>query len=175
MSLLKKIQLASALCFSLLMNQHVSSASTHHQAVSNAVYEQQILHYVNAYRAKYHLKPLTINHRISHEAAMHSRAMATHNTGFGHQGFSGRIKRLYQQIKPCRGGAENVAYYRLSPKQLVDAWMKSAGHRRNILGPYNLTGIGIAHAKTGWAYFTQIFLRYDPSSTPKKIFKINLM
>jgi|SRR6185312_12120089 len=39
----------------------------------------------------------------------------------------------------------------------VDGWMKSPGHRKNILDPdYNRSGIGVA-VKDGTAYATQVF------------------
>lgn len=126
---------------------------------SDAEYQKQILYYVNAYRLKHHLNPLKMVNVIALEAEKHSRDMATHVMPFGHNEFNRRIKRLSQQITGYNGGAENVAYYKLDAKKLVDAWMASPGHRRNILGPYNLTGIGIAHGKKGWAYYTQIFLK----------------
>jgi len=127
-------------------------------------YQKKILFYVNEYRKKHHLSPLKMNNEISMEATRHSKNMASHATPFGHNKFNERIKRLYKQCKKCNGGAENVAYYRLDPKKLVDAWISSRGHRRNIEGNYNYTGIGIAHGKKGWGYFTQIFLRSDSGS-----------
>ena len=120
--------------------------------------QNEILYYVNAYRAKHHLSPLKMSSVISNEATQHSRHLASKRIPFGHDGFSGRIKRLYAHFKECRGGAENVAYYKIDPKVLVEKWVASPGHRRNIEGRYNLTGIGIAHAKKGWAYYTQIFV-----------------
>lgn len=130
-------------------------------ANSDAAFQSQILHYVNQYRAKHLLSPLKMSTPISTEAAQHSRDMANKTMSFGHQGYNGRIKRLYNNFSGCRGGAENVAYYKLDAKKLVDAWVASPGHRQNIMGNYNLTGIGIAHSKKGWAYYTQIFLRSD--------------
>lgn len=128
-------------------------------AMSDATYQQQILYYVNAYRAKHHRAPLVMNTKMSEEAAVHSRRLASHTIGFGHAGFLGRIKRLCRDIEHCNGGAENVAYYKLDAKRLVEQWVASPGHQRNIVGNYTITGIGIAHAKKGWAYYTQIFLR----------------
>lgn len=122
--------------------------------------QMKILQEVNAYRVKHHLKPLVLEASLSKEATLHSQHMAEKSVGFGHGGFQGRIKRLYAHHKGCQGGAENVAYYRMSPQSLVQGWIASRGHRINIEGPYNLTGIGIAKAnKKGWGYFTQIFLR----------------
>lgn len=129
--------------------------------LSDLQYQASILHYVNEYRIKHHLKPLKMVNVISQEAAKHSRDMANKSIPFGHQYFDTRIKHLYKAIHGCNGGAENVAYYKLNAKKLVDGWIASPGHRRNIEGNYNLTGIGIARSKKGWAYFTQIFLRSD--------------
>ncbi|WP_242602183.1 CAP domain-containing protein [Legionella nagasakiensis] len=131
------------------------------QSTSDADYQKLILQYVNEYRLKHHLAPLTMNSLVSLEAKKHSQAMANKAVPFGHQYFDARIHRLYKDIKNCHAGAENVAYYKLDAKKLVDAWIASPGHRRNIKGNYNLTGIGIAHSKQGWAYYTQIFLRAD--------------
>ena len=130
-------------------------------AGGDAEMQQAILQYVNEYRAKRHLAPLEMNQTVSAEATQHSRAMASHSVPFGHAHFDGRIKRLYRQFDPSQGGAENVAYYKWDAKRLVDQWISSSGHRQNIVGNYNVTGIGIAHDKKGWAYYTQIFLRAD--------------
>lgn len=127
--------------------------------------QKMILYYVNAYRAKYHRPPLKMNSVISVEAAQHSREMANRAVSFGHTGFYGRLNRLYKRVGQCKSGAENVAYYRVDAKRLVEEWVASPGHRRNIMGNYNMTGIGIAHGKEGWAYYTQIFLRQEKETT----------
>jgi uncharacterized protein YkwD len=42
----------------------------------------------------------------------------------------------------------------------VDGWLKSPGHRRNLLNPnFRLTGIGVARARDGTWYAAQIFAR----------------
>lgn len=123
--------------------------------------QRSILHYVNIYRAKHHLGQLRLNEAASLEATRHSRDMANQSVPFGHTQFNTRIQHLYKKFEHCRGGAENVAYYRTDAKRLVDAWIASPGHRRNLAGHYNVTGIGIAHGKAGWAYYTQIFVQTD--------------
>lgn len=128
---------------------------------SNEAISHRILVYVNQYRASRGLKPLRMNDRMSKEATIHSRDMATHKIPFGHQYFSGRIKRLYHQIPLCRGGAENVAYNYKDLQYLVQEWTKSPGHKKNIIGNYNLTGIGIARDRQGKMYYTQMFIRSD--------------
>ncbi len=83
--------------------------------------------------------------------------MASKETAFGHDGFEDRVKLISIKLGRLLLSAENVAYGKISPRQVVDIWLKSPGHRRNIEGKYLLTGIGIAKANDGTFYFTQIF------------------
>ncbi|MBA3536339.1 MAG: CAP domain-containing protein [Tatlockia sp.] len=121
--------------------------------------QRAILFHVNEYRAKHHLKPLQMNNQMSEEAAKHSRDMARHAIPFGHKYFDKRIHRLFVEIKNCQAGSENVAYNYKDGKDVVRNWLTSPGHRRNIEGNFNLTGIGLARDTKGKLYFTQIFLR----------------
>jgi uncharacterized protein YkwD len=43
-------------------------------------------------------------------------------------------------------------------REVVDNWLKSPMHKKNIEGAFNLTGIGVAADKKGTLYFTQIFV-----------------
>jgi hypothetical protein len=47
----------------------------------------------------------------------------------------------------------------------VDGWIKSPGHRHNIVGRYNLTGIGIVRDSAGKLYYTQLFARTEKKPT----------
>lgn len=143
----------------VLASQFSFAGATHPEAYNDTLTQKFILQYVNEYRAKHHLGPLKLDANASQEAAKHSQAMANKSVPFGHSHFNDRIKHIYKVIGPCQGGAENVAYYKMNAKRLVDGWIASPGHRRNIEGHYNVTGIGIAHGKPGWGYFTQIFVK----------------
>lgn len=131
------------------------------QAEAATSQDEAVLHYVNQYRAKHGLSALSMDARMSQEAVYHSEAMAKGRIGFGHLGFEGRIKRLYRVIPNANGASENVAAGKWNAKQVVDGWMNSPGHRRNILGHYNITGIGIAHDSRGRTYYTQLFILKD--------------
>jgi len=58
--------------------------------------------------------------------------------------------------------AENVALGQTTAQEAVDSWLSSEGHKQNIEGSYNLTGVGVAQGSDGDLYFTQIFLLYKP-------------
>lgn len=121
--------------------------------------QNAVLFYINEYRQKHGLSKLTMDKKIVIQAQKHSQDMANHRMPFGHQGFGKRIANLRRQIKNVGGGAENVAYNYKTAKIVVSGWIKSPGHRRNIVGNYHLTGIGVARDKQGRLYYTQIFLQ----------------
>jgi uncharacterized protein YkwD len=58
--------------------------------------------------------------------------------------------------------AENVAAnigYKNPAREAVEGWKNSQEHRKNMLGDYDLTGIGVARSPQGLYFFSQIFLR----------------
>jgi uncharacterized protein YkwD len=130
-------------------------------ALSDSAIQQVILEYMNHYRAQHHRQPLKLVPLISDEARIHSSEMANKKLPFGHQGFNKRIEHIYKKINLCRGGAENIAYSKQSVREVARLWTESPGHRANILGNYNLTGIGIVRIQGGWIYYTQMFIRSD--------------
>jgi uncharacterized YkwD family protein len=54
---------------------------------------------------------------------------------------------------------ENIAAGQATPKEVVNAWMNSEGHRKNILSS-QFTEIGVGYAKGGsyGHYWTQMFI-----------------
>ncbi|KJH70134.1 CAP domain-containing protein [Aliterella atlantica] len=129
-------------------------------AVPPSSLEQSIHQQINQYRQSRKLPPLQLDARISQQAKIHSQAMANGKVPFSHQGFDTRISAIRRQIR-YRAAAENVAYnqgYSNPAKQAVEGWIKSQGHRVNIEGQYNLTGIGVAKNAKNEYYFTQIFI-----------------
>ncbi|NJR62658.1 MAG: hypothetical protein HC769_29995, partial [Cyanobacteria bacterium CRU_2_1] len=50
---------------------------------------------------------------------------------------------------------ENVAQGQKTPSEVVRSWMKSPGHRQNILNP-NFTEIGVGYSQNYW---TQVFAK----------------
>lgn len=116
---------------------------------------------VNEYRASQGLAPLEFNTLISEQAKIHSENMAQQTVDFSHEGFQDRIEALKDNIS-YSGAAENIAYnmgYGDPATRAVSGWIESDGHRQNMTGNYNLTGIGVAVNQEGEYYFTQIFIR----------------
>jgi uncharacterized protein YkwD len=130
-------------------------------AESYAPLERQVLVSINAYRAAKGLGSLAWNDKIAAQAREHSRDMACGVTAFGHDGFDRRLHVLVKTIA-WSGAAENV-FMSLNVQDpaaaAVGGWLDSPGHRENIEGDYDLTGVGIARSSNGSLYFTQIFLK----------------
>ncbi|XJZ28784.1 CAP domain-containing protein [Bacillota bacterium Lsc_1132] len=55
-----------------------------------------------------------------------------------------------------RTAGENIAMGQPTAQQVVNAWMNSEGHRKNILSP-NYTNIGVGYTKAG-NYWAQMFI-----------------
>jgi uncharacterized protein YkwD len=115
---------------------------------------------VNKYRQTRNLPPLTIDPAISAEAKAHSEQMAR-SGNMSHDGFNDRVASVSKTIV-YRSAAENVAYnmgYGKPDLVAVQDWIESPGHQHNMVGQYDLTGIGVVKNAKGEYYFTQIFIR----------------
>jgi uncharacterized protein YkwD len=115
---------------------------------------------VNKYRQTKNLPPLTIDPAISAEAKAHSDQMARLGN-MSHDGFNERVTSVAKTIV-YRSAAENVAYnmgYGKPELVAIQDWIESPGHQHNMVGQYDLTGIGVSKNARGEYYFTQIFIR----------------
>ncbi|HAZ43054.1 MAG TPA: hypothetical protein DCZ55_00720 [Cyanobacteria bacterium UBA11371] len=126
-----------------------------------AALEAEIHAKINQYRQSQNLPPLTLDPRISEQARIHSQAMASRKATFSHDGFEKRVDAIAKSI-PYRSAGENLAYnqgYRKPVDQAVEGWLNSPGHYKNIVGDFDLTGVGVVKTPQGRYYFTQIFIR----------------
>lgn len=136
-------------------------SSTDAATPAPAELEREIHLQVNQYRARRGLAPLAYDERIAAVARSHSAAMASGARPFSHEGFQERTEAVTRILPATRAFAENVAYDgRTGPRLaalVVQGWIDSSEHRANLEGRYDLTGIGVAVARDGRRYFTQIF------------------
>ena len=118
--------------------------------------ERQTHARVNKYRASEGLTALAWNDLIADLARQHSQDMARGATDLGHDGFEDRVAAIGQTL-PWSDAAENVSQATGADAALKD-WLNSRGHRSNIEGDFDLTGVGAATRK-GAPYVTQIFIK----------------
>jgi len=140
----------------------VAAGAAEQSSTTPASLEAAVLAAVNQERQAHGRAPLVTNDWLAAEARKHSQAMATGRVTFGHDGFQGRFVAAQKAIGAV-GFGENVAYdYSHKPNvvaEVVRNWMASPVHRKNILGDYIVTGIGIHPGEGGKIYFTQLFAR----------------
>jgi len=121
--------------------------------------EKDILYYINQYRSSIGLPALQKIRAATEQATQHSIDMANRAIPFGHDGFDERMDNIAKKIGFVHATAENVAYGKLTAKEVVDLWLNSPGHKKNIEGNYTLTGIGLAKDADSLVFYTEIFLR----------------
>ncbi len=156
--------LCTTICFSFFSFTNIESENAKHinneaPGVSVINMTNAILYYVNLHRRSIGLQSLRLNNFESSLALQHSINMASNKTPFGHDGFPQRAKTISHQIGKISLAAENVASGDMSAKEVVDGWLHSPGHKRNIETDFTLTGIGVAKNNKGVIYYTQIFTK----------------
>ena len=123
----------------------------------NLDYEKEVVRLVNEERAKYGLGALKEDWELSRVARYKSQDM--------------KDKKYFSHTSPTYGSpfemmkafglsysyaGENIAMGQRTPKEVVNAWMNSPGHRANILNAsYKKIGVGYV---TGGNYWTQMFI-----------------
>lgn len=115
----------------------------------------QVVTLVNQERADAGCRPVRADDRLVTAAQKHSNDMDRRDY-FSHESpegedFAERIRAEGYQ----HPGAENIAQGYRSAEQVVQAWMDSDGHRRNILN-CDLKAIGVGLSQTEWVW-TQDF------------------
>ena len=89
--------------------------------------------------------------------------MANKKVPFGHDGFDNRAAMVPYNKQFF---AENVAYcynYERSviAQTIVDGWIESPGHRKNLLSNSNVCAIAAYKGDDGNWYFTQLFALFQ--------------
>jgi len=119
-------------------------------------YEMEIFNLINQHRTSIGLKDLVFDGNIQVYAAEHSRNMAAKVVEFGHDGFDDRAAKIIQAIQ-AKSVAENVAWGQNSAEQLVQSWLDSPGHRKNIEGEFDRASLSAVKSSENRWFYTQMF------------------
>jgi uncharacterized protein YkwD len=123
--------------------------------------EQSVLTSLNATRSSHGLRPLLLSNDLQSAAVSHSRSMVAGGY-FKHESedgspFSLRVKEYYAAAGFARWSVgENLLYAtdELDAGSVIQAWLQSPSHRRNILSPaWREVGIGAIHASSAGGEF----------------------
>ena len=124
------------------------------QASPNQTYETSVFDNANAQRKKYDRVSLKGSKCLDRFAERQAKRMADQ-------------QRMYHQhlgpiLEACNLSmvGENVAYGYSNGRAAVTAWMKSPGHKADILNPkYRLTAVGAYQDEDGRWYVAHVFGR----------------
>lgn len=120
-------------------------------------FEAEVIELTNAERSEKGLPALQPNTRLSRVANLKSKEMVTKDY-FSHtspaHGSPFNMMREYGVTYQSAG--ENIAHGQRTPEQVVNEWMDSEEHRKNILNN-KFTHIGVGFVKDGY-YWTQMFI-----------------
>ncbi|WP_227521498.1 MULTISPECIES: CAP domain-containing protein [Bacillus] len=119
--------------------------------------EMRVIELTNAERRKAGLSDLKADKEISNVARQKSADMQQNNY-FSHTSptYGSPFDMMRDFGISYNTAGENIAMGQRTPEEVVQAWMNSEGHRKNILSP-NFTHIGVGYVENGH-YWTQMFV-----------------
>jgi uncharacterized protein YkwD len=127
--------------------------------------EKEVFQLINLKRVEKGLSELKWDEKISKIARDHSEKMAIHGF-FSHFGLNGNTvdeRAIRLGVNDWSGIGENIAYCKgiTNPSGFaVEGWMKSEGHKRNLLNSsWQKSGLGVAITEDGKYFFTQVFTK----------------
>jgi uncharacterized protein YkwD len=123
----------------------------------------RIFDLINVERRRQGLRPLVYNEQLDRMAKIQAANMA-HFQKMAHTLPDAQLPTLTDRARYVGYGygeiAENVALGYPSAEAVVQGWMNSTGHRRNILNSGVVeTGIAIVRSSAGGLYYCQVFGR----------------
>ncbi len=155
------ISIVAALVVTSVATPSSASAATYADAGPMRVsavepsFDASVLYWTNLVRKQHGLRPLKAGPCVDRFAETWTANMAARDV-FRHQ----RLRPILRRCHRHRA-AENIAYATgsLSAQQVVQMWMRSPGHRHNILTRrYKALGVSAwRSADTGRVYVTQDF------------------
>jgi uncharacterized YkwD family protein len=122
-----------------------------------SAFESRVIDLTNEQRRKNGLSILQPDTALSNVAQAKSNDMQAKNY-FSHTSptYGSPFDMMRDFGVSYRSAGENIAMGQQSAEEVVNAWMNSEGHRKNILSP-NYTHIGVGHTGQG-NYWTQMFI-----------------
>ncbi|MEK4508404.1 CAP domain-containing protein [Paenibacillus sp. FSL K6-2524] len=110
----------------------------------------QVVDLVNQERAKVGLQPLKSDSALTNVAMLKAKDMYNNNY-FDHNSptLGSPFDLMNAQGIQYRTAGENIAKGQRTPAEVMNAWMNSDGHRKNILSA-NYTTIGVAYYNGVW-------------------------
>lgn len=153
------------LMFIITPNVYASSANVYVAGYENYALVQEEINLINAERAKEGLEPLMLDEVLTNKAMIRAHEIAvsySHTRPNGVSNFS-----ILDDVSFTAGG-ENIAAGQGSPSDVMNAWMNSYDHMKNIMAKSSpasrFKAVGLGHFQVnGYNYWVQLFSDYVSS------------
>jgi uncharacterized protein YkwD len=141
----------------------------------NASLAAEVVRLVNAYRAQRGLSQVGVSQSLTNAAAWKASQLAVDVAAYGAGAFDhfdyGTNRSPQARLQACGYGSgfgENIAYGQPSPQAVMDAWIASDGHRRNLEYPgWRAIGVGAVQGSAGIGWVQDFGTDLpDPVATP---------
>lgn len=119
--------------------------------------ELEILDLINDHRQSLGLSPLNDMSVVKSVAYSHTDYMVDNNV-VSHDNFYKRSTYLKEHAA-AKKVSENVAYGYTSAQSVVNAWIRSEGHKANIEGDFTNFDVSAEQNDEGKWYYTNIFIK----------------
>lgn len=121
----------------------------------------RVVDLINDHRAELGLRRFTVSRTLTTAATWKARHMATLGY-FDHNDPGSPGRDFGARMEDCNAGGstwgENIAYGQRTARAVVQAWLHSPGHRRNIeRAAFSSIGVGVAADDDGLLYWVQDF------------------
>ncbi|WP_445957169.1 CAP domain-containing protein [Yeosuana sp.] len=154
------LALLAVMCFSCSTDNLSKNADALNQNLivpQTKTIEIQILELLNNHRLSIGLNPLENMDIIKSQAYSHTEYMVVTNE-VNHNNFFERSNYLKTNAG-AKVVSENVAYGYTKAETVVNAWLKSDGHRENIEGDFTDFDVSAEQNGDGDWYYTNIFIK----------------
>ena len=136
---------------------HVTGHPVDETAVNQNTFAQEVLDLVNRERAKVGRKPLRLSEELLQAAAVRGEEISRH---YAHTRPDGSPFQTVLGKRKSGFLGENIAAGATSPQQVMEMWMNSPGHKKNILySHYDELGVGYIYVPGSeyGHYWVQLF------------------
>jgi hypothetical protein len=135
----------------------IISAAVSTDPVDLEVYKREVVRLTNEERVKRGLTPLIADSDMFAASQIRAEELPRQfsHTRLNNTRFYTVLDELGIEYAAC---SENIAMTPFGPERVVELWMDSDGHRKNILGNYTKIGVGIAKSADNY-YWEMSLLR----------------
>lgn len=119
-------------------------------------FEREVLTLVNKERERIGVSPVELSNPLGYVAHLKAEDMVDHDY-FSHESptFGSPFEMMREFGISFSAAGENIAAGHTSPEMVVEAWMNSPGHKKNILSA-SYTHLGVGYERNYWV---QMFIR----------------